>query len=643
MKYLVFIIGCLFSVNSGFSQTHTIIDSLKLELSKHKADSIELRILNDLAYYYGFQNIDTSLTYGKMAFTKATKLNNFKAKARSNLYMGNAFLHSNVYDSARYYYNAALKIAKEHNVNQSAMYSSLGMLYKAEGNYEKAIETYFEGINYDEDTNNEYGKFVKLLNLANTYDKLENITKSIEYESKALRLANNSQNKNINFARGTLLNNIGGSYAKLNDLDTALEYFKQSLAVNIENQNKKEIARNYNNIGVILEKQKNFNEAIEFLYKALKIREELGDEDEQVETNMVLGTVYGSMKNGTLSEKHFLKALNIANSINDKSLISEVYLAMSDSYTGQSSYLNALNSFKSHVQFKDSILIENNLKNINEVEIKYQTEKKDKEIISQQLEIQKKKTQNNYMLGGLVFLIVAVVLLVFLFRQRQKRKNQEIVALKRENQIKTLEALIEGEENERLRIAKELHDGVNGDLSAIKYKLSSLLEMNNKVIKEAITMIDDSCMQVRAISHNLIPPSLESFDLREATQVYCTNLNEVTPNISIEFQYIGDTVELPKKAEINAFRIIQELVANAIKHAEASKIDVQISGRDNIVQITVEDNGKGFDRDTISSDGIGLKNIASRIDYLNATTDVISNEKGTSYSFEIDKTVLNDN
>lgn len=197
--------------------------------------------------------------------------------------------------------------------------------------------------------------------------------------------------------------------------------------------------------------------------------------------------------------------------------------------------------------------------------------------------------------------------------------------------------MIEGEEKERMRIAKDLHDGVNGDLAVIKYKLSSLLEMNNSIIDEAITMIDDSCQQVRAISHNLIPPSLESFDLIEATREHCARLNDVTPETAITFQFLGDKIDLPKKTEANVFRIIQELVANAISHAEASEIDVQISSRDNTIQITVEDNGKGFDKNNVESDGIGLSNVQSRADYLNADIDFISNEKGTSYTINIDK------
>jgi signal transduction histidine kinase len=159
--------------------------------------------------------------------------------------------------------------------------------------------------------------------------------------------------------------------------------------------------------------------------------------------------------------------------------------------------------------------------------------------------------------------------------------------------------------------------------------------MNNTVIKEAVTMIDNSCEQVRAISHNLVPPSLKDFNLIEAVEDYCQNINSIHEP-EVHFQHVGDAIDLDKKQEANLFRIVQELVTNSIKHAEAKEINVQLSYLENTLQLTVEDNGKGFNPNTVKSDGIGMQNVQSRVDYLNATIDFVSNEKGTSYTIAID-------
>lgn len=169
-----------------------------------------------------------------------------------------------------------------------------------------------------------------------------------------------------------------------------------------------------------------------------------------------------------------------------------------------------------------------------------------------------------------------------------------------------------------------------------------MLEHNATVVDEIVAMIDKSSEQVRAISHNLVPPSLEKFNLIEALADYCTTMNDAH-KLSINFQHIGAHPKLSKNNEINIYRIVQELVSNSIKHSEAQEITVQLSSHEKHIQITVEDDGKGFDSYAMDKRGIGLKNIASRIDYLNATKDLVSNDKGTSYTIEIDIEKLNDN
>ena len=149
-------------------------------------------------------------------------------------------------------------------------------------------------------------------------------------------------------------------------------------------------------------------------------------------------------------------------------------------------------------------------------------------------------------------------------------------------------------------------------------------------------MIDKSCNQVRAISHNLVPPSLENFNLIEAVEDYCGK-SDASHSEKITFQQLGEDANMSKKEEINIFRIIQELVTNSIKHANATEINVQISCRNKVMQITVEDNGEGFDKEKVEGKGIGLINIQSRIDYLHGTMDLISNNQGTSTTIEINK------
>ena len=210
---------------------------------------------------------------------------------------------------------------------------------------------------------------------------------------------------------------------------------------------------------------------------------------------------------------------------------------------------------------------------------------------------------------------------------------------KQNREIAKLEALIDGEEKERRRIAQELHDGLNGDLSAIKYRLSSLEEslsskIDTKNLTKVISMLDESCAQVRSISHNLMPNSIIDYGLIETVKEYCIKINS-SDTFKIDFQFFGNYIALSKKSETVIYRIIQELVTNILKHSKATEAMIQFNYREDELFITVEDNGIGFDKKSFSS-GIGHKNIKTRIEFLNAQLDVESSSAGTSFTISID-------
>jgi signal transduction histidine kinase len=265
--------------------------------------------------------------------------------------------------------------------------------------------------------------------------------------------------------------------------------------------------------------------------------------------------------------------------------------------------------------------------------------KNENKLLKQELNFTKsiKEKQIFYFLfGGLALISIG---LWYFFKQRQRLKNQEIETLKQNQEISNLEALIDGEEKERKRIAQELHDGLNGDLSAIKYRLSTLEESGLSAIDaenltKVITMIDESCAQVRSISHNLMPSSILEYGLIESIRAYCMKIN-TSENFKITFQSYGVYIALSKKTETVIYRIIQELTTNILKHAKANSAMIQFNFREDEFFITVEDNGIGFDKTKIS-EGIGHKNLQTRIDFLNAHLNVASSPSGTSYTISID-------
>jgi signal transduction histidine kinase len=616
------------------------IDSMYQVLKTTKNDTIRSNTHYELAWFLKLSDFQKAMAHMDTAMASYEKLKMPNQIALSHFQYSVLHRISGEYEKAIQSldaYKAYIEKVKD-TINLTYAHYEKGVIYSQKGDLEASLQEFYISNTLAEGAGNDDMAGNSMNSIGLVYNDLEKYEEAINAFEKVLVIY-----KRINVTTeqlGDVYNGLGSSYKNLEKYDTAQKNYEKALDVYQNSNSEFGVAIANYHLGRIHIEQKQYKEAIPFLNLAYDIQKKNDFESEFIKTLSSLGEAYYELGDYKKSETILQEGLafEIENKLSAKELYFELYRVNAKINETD----KALAFHEKYTLYKDSIYKQENIESINRLQQQFETEKKDKEIAMQNLELQEKEMQMNYLYGLSIFLLLLTFLLWFLYKQRQKRKNQEILTLKREYQIKSLEALIEGEEKERFRIAKELHDGVNGDLSTIKYKLSSLLEMNNKVIKEAITMIDDSCKQVRAISHNLVPPSLENFSVTEATEAYCDNMNAVN-TVAINFQTIGQETALPKKAEINIFRIVQELVTNSLKHAEANEINVQISFQNNLVQVTVEDDGKGFDKNAVGEQGIGLSNIDSRAKYLNASVDFISNEKGTSYTFEIDIQKLNDN
>lgn len=635
-KYFQYII-ILLSFFISQAQTKQL-DSIKNLIKT--TDSLELKAsLHGRVAWLNFRrDLNASQTHLDSSRKILAKLNYPKGVAKLNYRYAVLYRLKGEYDKALSY----VEQSYEYNFLQKdsfAMANDLfqkGVINSIKGDYKTSLETYYQILEIYESSSDTKGIGMTLNSIGIVQKNLKQYDGAITSYKRAIgTLENTKHRRDLANSYG----NLGSAFFHKKQLDSALSYLKIARQLDKGLDDLWGIAINSYNIGEIFIYKKDYQTALTYLEEAYQIQKRNNYETALAETRTALGKVYLKLNQFSKSEKFLNAALEQAPE--SKKTLRELEYNLYDLYKKQRIYSKALSHHETFFAYNDSILSKENTEYANELEVKFETEKKDKELAEQQLEIeqqelelQKKQSQYKLMTGLVIFLLISSLLTWFLYQQRQKRKNQEIVTLKREQQVKTLELLMEGEEKERFRIAKELHDGVNVDLSAIKYKLTSLLEKNNEVINEAVTMIDKSCEQVRAISHNLVPPALKDFTLVEAIEDYCSTTNAIHET-KVTFQHIGNTVELSKKADANIFRIVQELVNNSIKHAEASEIDVQISYQNDSIQLTVEDNGKGYDINAEKSNGIGLQNIKSRIAYLNAKLDVTSDSKGTSYIIDI--------
>lgn len=317
-------------------------------------------------------------------------------------------------------------------------------------------------------------------------------------------------------------------------------------------------------------------------------------------------------------------------------------------------------AFKDSVMaLKDSIYQQDNLRQMEFRQARYNYEAKQQQVTLlqseatiHQLQLARKNTLN-YLLAASALALVTILLLGYRnYRNKRKLQQQRITELETQQQLTATEAVLKGEEQERTRLAKDLHDGLGGMLSGIKYSLTTMkgnlimTPENNQAFERSIDMLDSSIKEMRSVAHNMMPEALVKFGLETALKDFCNDINQ-SGALQINYQSIGmESVAIEQTIAITIYRIVQELVNNILKHAAAKTAIVQLTKSDGHLSVTVEDDGKGFDtsilkqskahKDKLAGQGIGWSNIHNRVDFLKGTLDVQSEKaKGTSVHIEL--------
>jgi len=292
---------------------------------------------------------------------------------------------------------------------------------------------------------------------------------------------------------------------------------------------------------------------------------------------------------------------------------------------------------------------------IHELEAHYQSSEKENRILQLQHENERQEfaLQKNRLLISLMVVIILSLLVVaalsYLFyrngrkllEQQRQLHEFEVERIRQEHKISLLSAMLEGQEKERTRLARDLHDGLGGLLSGIKLELSTVSPSQTTVHRQSVVQntlqrLDGAMDELRRIARSMMPEILIKYGLGEATVEYCRGLKKTgTDNIICQvFNFQADKMEHTRQVVL--YRIMQELVNNAIKHAEASQILVLLQQTDNTLFLTVEDDGKGFDT-TVGNKlkGAGLANIEARVEFLGGKIDIQS-EPGTGTAITIE-------
>ncbi len=496
-----------------------------------------------------------------------------------------------------------------------------GLILYYKGAYEKSTESFVKSIKLHEQLGDRNGEAKLCNDLANLLRKHDDVNGAKKYLERALAIYTALNDKD---GLANTNNNIGVVYEYIGELDSAMACYKRGLEFYRQINNRSGMGYSYDYIGLIYAYKGQYDESLASMQQALAIREELGEKQAMATSLVNMGELNLAKKDFKAAMPLFKRSQQIAFDMEFADLISYNYKVMATASAGMGDFKEAYNLQKQFAVYSDSLFNLKRNEQVAEIQSKYETEKKEKE----NLQLQGKNAEQALILSRqrtylllLIALVVAIALGASLFNSRtklmQERKlNEEI---QRQEAIR-LRAVIESQEEERKRIAAELHDGLGQVLSAARINLASA--GTKAEIDHSLELIDRSCRDLREISHNMMPSALAKGGIVPALQEMISRLND-TGKISIELDTDGMEQRLSPEVEVHLFRIAQELINNILKYADAKEAQVQLIREENQLTMMVEDNGKGFEKEKLETGtGNGWYNILSRLRLINGDVEL---------------------
>lgn len=631
-------------------------DSLVKELEKYPAPDTSrvMALINILDCASFLSEKRQLLPYWEEANRLSNKLNFKKGEAITLCWRGGFYKSERKTDSALIYLDSSIRAVG--NTNDQWLRRTKGfslfqkaMIYEGQENLYSALNSYFEAFKSYDSTDLTKQKMVAL-RVATIYQELHNDDKALEYYKIALALYQKANVKTFSSEAEGFYTSIAGIYFNRGQLEQAkfyLDKIRPSMPDTVETQ----VTGGYYHLaGQVAEKEGKTDSAIHYLKEALQYF----NYTRQMHTNDI-ANVYADIAHlkiatGELAEagNYAGQSIAAAKESGQKEAMANSLITMAEYYHKTGRQSEAYQALQHAIVLNDSVLTEANIRQMNTLSAIYENDKKEHAIT--QLETDKKiqsASVKQEALLNIIFIITIVALLLLgaaswvNFKNKQKIERQKIAELEKEKQMMGIEAMLKGQEEERSRLAKDLHDGLGSMLSGVKISFSNMKEnvimdaANTRTFEKSLDQLDKTIAELRKVAHNLMPEALARFGLKSAVKDFCESI-QLSGNTDIICEQFGTERELGNIADVNVYRIIQELVNNALIHGRAGQVLVQLTKTGERVLITVEDTGKGFELSSLKKSGMGLTNIRSRVNYFNGSMDIESKPgEGTTVNIEL--------
>lgn len=635
-----------FSPSFVFSQVKT--DSLIGVLPTIEDYTDKADLLHKIGWSVMYSYPDSALAFYTEALNLGVDHEDDTVIAKSYNRIGIVYDITGEWDKSLENYGWALEKATaiQDTITMASTHTNKGLIYWNKNELEKALLEFLDAQSLFESIYNKQGTANCLHNIALIHMDLLNEEKSIEYHKKALALR-----MEVGLKSGIIdsKTNLALLYIGTDQIELADQYLNEGIAYYESVEQFYALSKVYSSKGQVNRHRGLLDSAVYYYKQSIKVAHQIGAKNFEASSLYSLGDVYYDFKKPHLQIKTLLEAEKLAIEKENGKMLFLVNDALGKAYNTIGQYKKSSDRMIESQYLRDSIYALEKQEAIANLELKYETAKKENQINKQELLISEQKEELSQVeiekvnaelaatkMRSWIFLLIAAILIIvgisyFLMARNKKKLSDEKNAALLEEKENSLKAVVESEDNERKRIAKNLHDSVIQQLVSLKFGINAV-DIENK--SELLELLDTSTFELRDLSHQLMPKGLVKLGLEKAIEDL---LKTSLKHTEIKYQYEFSNIEkrAPEAIELNLYRVVQELTHNLVKHSNASRLDVQLYQIQENLHLVFEDNGVGFDVSE-SNTGVGMRSINSRVEAMEGSVNMESNEgKGTLITIKI--------
>jgi len=633
------------SITTTVNSQNKLLDSLKKQLTYKLNDTVRAKILGDLTWYHKSTSLDSSIKYGYKGIDLLKSIDNKRLLAQQFSDMGTVFLLKGEMYKSKDFYLESLKIREILNdtIGSAKILGNLAGLYQRQQKLDTAMMYSVKAMKILEEKGAKNNASRIKSNVASMYIDLKAYDKALEYLKEILEYQTSIED---NFFRANTLSNMGNVFLFKFDTLQAIKHYE--LAINFSNKSKNSQAKSaaLSNLGNIFSAKNNSQKAISYFNQSLEIREKLNSDYDIASLKLSLGMEYLRTGNIKDAKVKFLESLPYLEENNIIDKLIPLYSNLSNLYAYEKNVEKVRFYYDKHLKLNSIYSSENQAEKIAEVETKYETAKKEAEIAQQKEQLLEQelaiKNRNLYAILLASALLILGIIFFGIFKKNQFKRNQ----LQKEIDLKDALATIKTQnrlQEQRLRISRDLHDNIGSQLTFIISSIDNLKFISkdaNVKLKDKLSTISSftsgTIHELRDTIWAMNKSKISVEDLHSRILSFIEKAKIAVPEMEFEILYtIDKNTSFSSLIGMNLFRVIQEAINNAIKYAEANKLEIHLKKDQQNFVISIIDNGKGFNINSVDL-GNGLSNMEKRMSEIDAKVSINSKEKiGTEIKLEI--------